>query len=189
MSGGLRIDSLRVHGFGHFSDYSRELGPGLNVLYGPNEAGKSTLLAFLRGMLFGFDKRARSESRYVPESGAFGGELTVGSGTGTLGVRRVVNRRGKAELTVLDAEGRALPAARLEEALAHVPRELFCEVFAFGLEELSSFEKLAEEDGVSRALFAAGLRGARRLPEDGMVRQITRFNCGSGPDFQASKRS
>lgn len=165
MSGGLRIDSLWVHGFGHFSDYTRPLGPGLNVLYGPNEAGKSTLLAFLRGMLFGFDKRGRSEARYTPEAGAFGGELLLSTASGPLRLRRMMNRRGKAEATLLGPEGLALPASRLDEALARVTRELFCEVFAFGLEELSSFEKLAEEDGVSRALFAAGLRGARRLPE------------------------
>ncbi|MGZ3459304.1 MAG: ATP-binding protein, partial [Archangium sp.] len=82
MSGGLRIDLLRVHGFGHFSGYELELRPGLNLLYGPNEAGKSTLLAFIRGMLFGLEKRGRSESRYEPEAGTFGGELCVSSGAG-----------------------------------------------------------------------------------------------------------
>ncbi|PTL81093.1 AAA family ATPase [Vitiosangium sp. GDMCC 1.1324] len=165
MKGGLRLDVLRVHGFGHFSGYELELGPGLNLLYGPNEAGKSTLLSFIRGMLFGLEKRGRSESRYEPEAGTFGGELCVSSGAGPLVVRRVADRRGKAAVTVLSPEGHELLASRLDEALAHVSRELFCEVFAFSLDELSSFEKLAEEDGVSRALFAAGLRGARRLPE------------------------
>ncbi|WNG40227.1 AAA family ATPase [Archangium violaceum] len=165
MRGGLRIDVLRVHGFGHFSGYELELGPGLNLLYGPNEAGKSTLLAFIRGMLFGLEKRGRSESRYEPEAGTFGGELCVSSGVGPLVVRRVADKRGRAPVTVLSPEGHELLPSRLDEALAHVSRELFCEVFAFSLDELSSFEMLAEEDGVSRALFAAGLRGARRLPE------------------------
>ena len=165
MSGGLRIDLVKVHGFGHFSGHEVELKPGLNLLYGPNEAGKSTLLAFLRGVLFGFEKRSRSESWYEPEAGTFGGELCLSTGTGPLVVRRVVDKRGKAPVRVHSPEGHELPASRLDEALAHVSRELFCEVFAFSLEELSTFEKLAKEDGVSRALFAAGLRGARRLPE------------------------
>jgi uncharacterized protein YhaN len=165
VSGGLRIDLVKVHGFGHFSGYEVELKPGLNLLYGPNEAGKSTLLAFLRGVLFGFEKRSRSESWYEPEAGTFGGELCLSTGGGPLVVRRVVDKRGKAPVRVHDPEGNELLASRLDEALAHVSRELFCEVFAFSLEELSTFEKLAKEDGVSRALFAAGLRGARRLPE------------------------
>ncbi|ATB28650.1 AAA family ATPase [Melittangium boletus] len=158
MSGGLRIDVVRVHGFGHFTDYSLELRPGLNLLYGPNEAGKSTLLAFLRGMLFGFDKQ------YEPETGTWGGELCVSSAAGPLVVRRTMGRRSKS-LSVVSPEGKELSASALDEARAHVSRELFHEVFAFSLDELSSFERLSKEDGVSRALFAAGLRGARRLPE------------------------
>ena len=165
MSGPLRIEQLRVRGFGHFTDYALELGPGLNLLYGPNEAGKSTLLAFLRGMLFGFDKRGRTEPGAEAATGAFGGELGLSSAVGPLRVRRMANGRGRPTVAVLSPEGQVLPADRLGEALAHVSRELFCEVFAFSLDELSSFEKLAGEDGVSRALFAAGLRGARRLPE------------------------
>jgi len=165
VSGGVRIDLLRVQGFGRFSGFELELGPGLNLLYGPNEAGKSTLLAFIRTLLFGFEKRARPEQRHEPESGTWGGELCLSTGLGPLVVRRVVDRRGRAPLTVLSPEGEVLEPSRLEEALAHVSRELFREVFAFSLEELSTFERLAEEDGVSRALFAAGLQGARRLPE------------------------
>ena len=165
MSGGVRIDVLKVEGFGHFSHFELALKPGLNLLYGPNEAGKSTLLAFIRSMLFGFEKRSRPEQRYEPEEGTYGGELCLSTGLGPLVVRRRVDRRGKGVLTVGSAEGEELQPARLEEALASVSRELFCEVFAFSLDELSTFEKLAEEGGVSRALFAAGLQGARRLPE------------------------
>jgi uncharacterized protein YhaN len=82
MTGGLRIELLRIHGFGHFSGYELALRPGLNLLYGPNEAGKSTLLAFLRGMLFGFDKKGRAEPRYEPEVGAGGGGLLVSTAEG-----------------------------------------------------------------------------------------------------------
>ena len=46
-----------------------DLGPGLTVLHGPNEAGKSTLLDFLRGVLFGFpDGRSRRPQRPPPDS-------------------------------------------------------------------------------------------------------------------------
>src|SRR5258708_2985289 len=48
---GMRIDLLRVHGFGHFANVELALSPALNVVFGPNEAGKSTLLAFVRAVL------------------------------------------------------------------------------------------------------------------------------------------
>ena len=53
----MKIERLKVEGFGHFRQFELELKPGLNVLYGPNEAGKSTLLAFVRAVLFGFEGR------------------------------------------------------------------------------------------------------------------------------------
>ena len=51
----MRIDSIHIEGFGHFAD--RRFGPidtPVTIFYGPNEAGKSTLLAYLRCILFGF---------------------------------------------------------------------------------------------------------------------------------------
>ncbi|QDE94506.1 AAA family ATPase [Myxococcus xanthus] len=166
MKPGLRIDALRVLGFGRFSGLAHDLGPGLHLMYGPNEAGKSTLLAFLRSMLFGFEKRGQPE-RYEPaHGGAFGGELTLTTHAGPLLVRRIASRRSsEGELSVRDAEGKELSKESLESALAHVSRELFFDVFAFRLDELAGFERLTEQRGASEALVAASMRGARRLPE------------------------
>ena len=51
----MRLEELYLDGFGHF--HQRAIGPisgHITVFYGPNEAGKSTLLAFIRAVLFGF---------------------------------------------------------------------------------------------------------------------------------------
>ncbi|MFY2558819.1 AAA family ATPase [Corallococcus terminator] len=168
MKPGLRIDTLRVRRFGHFSDLTLELGPGLHLLYGPNEAGKSTLLAFLRAVLFGFEKRGSPE-RYAPaeEDAPFGGELRLSTGAGPLLVRRMATPRGRKSetLTVLGPDGEPVSEERLKDARGHVTRELFFDVFAFRLEELAGFEQLTEERGASEALVAASMRGARRLPD------------------------
>lgn len=167
MKPGLRIDALRVQGFGRFSQLYRELGPGMHLLYGPNEAGKSTLLAFLRSMLFGFEKNGHPE-RYEPrDGGPFGGELRLTTEAGPLLVRRVAAGRksSKGEPTVLGPDGTPLPWERVQDALGHVSRELFFDVFAFRLDELAGFERLTEQRGASEALVAASMRGARRLPE------------------------
>ncbi|QSQ21284.1 AAA family ATPase [Pyxidicoccus parkwayensis] len=166
MKPGLRIDSLRVQGFGRFSQLHRELGPGMHLLHGPNEAGKSTLLAFLRSMLFGFEKNGHPE-RYEPrDGGPFGGELRLTTEAGPLLVRRMATgRKAKGEPTVLGPDGQPLPWERVQDALGHVSRELFFDVFAFRLDELAGFERLTEQRGASEALVAASMRGARRLPE------------------------
>ncbi len=58
----MKLDRLELTWFGKFADRAVELGPGLNLIYGPNESGKSTLQNFVRGMLFGFKKSGNRRS-------------------------------------------------------------------------------------------------------------------------------
>ncbi|MFL5321109.1 MAG: AAA family ATPase [Myxococcaceae bacterium] len=162
----MRIDRLRIDGFGHFRNFDLELKPGLNVLYGPNEAGKSTLLAFMRAVLFGFEKRADPQ-RYENEDGPYGGELQLTTAQGPLRVRRMGGgkRKFEGELIVKDGQGELLGEGRLKEALFQVNKTLFKEVFAFSLSELQSLEAFVEQKDLSEAIFAAGTQGAHRLPE------------------------
>ena len=51
----MKILSLHIEGFGKFHDLDISFKDGLNVVYGKNEAGKSTLHTFIRGMLFGIE--------------------------------------------------------------------------------------------------------------------------------------
>ena len=68
----MKILSLHIEGFGKFHDLDISFKDGLNVVYGKNEAGKSTLHTFIRGMLFGIEKQrgraARNDvySKYEP---------------------------------------------------------------------------------------------------------------------------
>lgn len=50
------IKKLIIDGFGKFSNEEIELNKGLNIIYGENEAGKTTLHTFIKGMLFGMGK-------------------------------------------------------------------------------------------------------------------------------------
>lgn len=58
----MRLDRLHLVGFGKFADKVLEFGPGLNLIFGENEGGKSTVLNFLRGMLFGLKKPGNRRS-------------------------------------------------------------------------------------------------------------------------------
>jgi len=69
----LQIRSLHAT-FGKLQQAELSLYPGLNLIYAPNESGKSTWSAFLRNMLYGLPTRDRSpladKHRYAPWSGA-----------------------------------------------------------------------------------------------------------------------
>lgn len=81
------IKRLKLEYFGKFQDKEIELLPGINLLYGENEAGKSTIHTFIRGMLFGIDRlrgrgsRSKEDiySRYLPWDypGAYGGQMDI----------------------------------------------------------------------------------------------------------------
>ncbi len=78
---------LRMNYFGRFHNKEIDLQPGINLIYGENEAGKSTLHTFIKGMLFGIERlRGRGSAskedlytRYLPWDypGAFGGSMEV----------------------------------------------------------------------------------------------------------------
>ena len=56
----MKIQKLRLKHFGKFTDKDIQLREGINILYGENESGKSTLHSFIKGMLFGME-RGRGE--------------------------------------------------------------------------------------------------------------------------------
>ncbi|MCI5791963.1 MAG: AAA family ATPase [Lachnospiraceae bacterium] len=63
----MRIKKIHITGFGRFRDFTLELSDGINVITGPNEAGKSTIHLFIRSMLYGADKKRRGAQRPVYE--------------------------------------------------------------------------------------------------------------------------
>lgn len=76
------INRLRINSYGKIKEKSLDLTSGINIIYGENEAGKSTVMAFIRAMLFGFgDSRSKLKSdrvRFAPWSGeALSGEVSI----------------------------------------------------------------------------------------------------------------
>lgn len=55
----MKIKSLDIASFGKFKNYHLDLSDGLTVLYGENEKGKSTIMAFIRMMFYGSTGKAQ----------------------------------------------------------------------------------------------------------------------------------
>jgi uncharacterized protein YhaN len=86
----MRVERLRVHGFGRLVDREFELAPGLTLVHGPNEAGKSTLHSALAASLVGLVPGGRRTpalaavvERYRPWAGErYGTRLELRSAAG-----------------------------------------------------------------------------------------------------------
>ena len=156
----MRIEELYLDGFGHF--HQRSIGPlsgPVTVFYGPNEAGKSTTLAFIRAVLFGFPPRFNSH--YPPLAGGrHGGRITVSDSVGAVyGVERYAGARGG--LSIVTHNGPASNADGLLQRLTgNATPDLFRNVFAFSLDELQAAASLNDSSGV---IYSAG-QGAPGLP-------------------------
>ncbi|MDP4090724.1 MAG: AAA family ATPase [Bacillota bacterium] len=65
------IRKLNIKSFGKLKDIEIEFNSGLNIIYGPNEAGKSTMQQFIKAMFYGMnsqrkDIRENERKRFLP---------------------------------------------------------------------------------------------------------------------------
>ncbi|MBE7037808.1 MAG: hypothetical protein E7404_02770 [Ruminococcaceae bacterium] len=75
------INKLNIISFGAFCDKEITFENGLNVLYGENESGKSTILAFIKFIFYGIANRKNDFKKYIPLSGEpMNGSITVTDG-------------------------------------------------------------------------------------------------------------
>ena len=78
----MEILNLKVNNFGKLSNKEIELKKGINIIYGENESGKSTLLKFIMGMFYGLSKNKNKKfisdyEKYMPwNGGEFSGKIT-----------------------------------------------------------------------------------------------------------------
>jgi uncharacterized protein YhaN len=152
----LRLTGFDIDGFGVFHDISlKGLPSGLALFLGDNEAGKSTLLAFFRSVLFGFPDKRSKERAYPPiVGGNLGGR--IGVMTRALGEVVVERRAGPhgGNVSVYFPDGTSASGEGLRVILGGTTSELFKNVYAFSLGELQTFESLNGE-AVKGALYGA----------------------------------
>ncbi|MCY3693806.1 MAG: AAA family ATPase [Chloroflexi bacterium] len=159
----LSIRRLRINGFGHFRDL--DIGPldeRVTIFEGPNEAGKSTLLEFIRTILFGFPRR-RGDRWFPPLAGGrHGGLIELSNGAGEITSVTRYEGKGRGPVEIFTADGQVRDEEYLAELLAVQGEDLFSNLYAFTLEELQS-DALLRDENVNRQIYSAGV-GERNLP-------------------------
>ena len=155
----MKITDLQVDGFGVWKGLDVEsLSSEMTIFHGYNEAGKTTLMQFVRSMMFGFS--ARRLKKYTPPvyGGLAGGSIEIKTPNGGWNIVRHVdpNRHSDpiGDLTVTDEhDGSVHGSAQLASLMADVDESIFNNVFAIGLreiQELGSLNNTAASDYLYR---------------------------------------
>ena len=177
----MQIRSLNAT-FGRLERRTLELAPGLNIIEAPNEAGKSTLTAFLRVMLYGLPTRERGaaadKNLYAPWSGsAMQGRLELTLEDGTLLTLTRDTARANAPMgrfsAVYTGTGEpvtSLTAADCGEALTGVPREVY-ERSAFIRQSGLAVDSSAELDRRIASLITTGEEGVSHTEAEAALRR------------------
>lgn len=153
----MRIDGIEIERFGAWRGFSQPLhSNGLSVIYGPNEAGKTTLLRFIRGVLYGFPTddapQARRRSRHEPMSGS----LKLRHRDQSYHVHRASRGDDAGLVSIRGLDASLSPGRVLSDVLSGTDEKLFQSVFAVGLPELQEFATLTEDE-VARHLYGMTL--------------------------------
>ena len=134
----MKINKLTAS-FGKLENDTLKLHEGLNVIYAPNESGKSTWCAFIRAMLYGVDSSQRSRAgflpdklRYAPWSGApMEGSMEVTADRCDITISRTTKtksapmREFSATYTGSGVPVEGITAANCGEMLTGVTRDVF----------------------------------------------------------------
>lgn len=148
----MHLSRLHLIAYGHFSDASVELSPGLNLVYGPNEAGKSTALRAINQLFFGFATRCEDAFLHGYPKLRVGATLRDRENEWTF-VRRKANKstlRGADDQTIV-------PDDQMDRWFRGIDAERYSQQFGIDYAQLVAGGRQIVEGGgdVGHALFAA----------------------------------
>ncbi|VEF48766.1 P-loop containing nucleoside triphosphate hydrolase [Bacillus freudenreichii] len=159
----MKLKQIHIYGFGRLNDFKVDNIEDMQLFFGENEAGKSTIMSFIHSILFGFPTLQQSELRYEPKTHtSYGGKLVFESEKyGEVVIERV---KGKAagDVNVLLEDGPAEASDFLPTLLNGTDKTMYRSVFSFDLQGIQEIQRLKEDD-IGKYLIAAGTVGTDDL--------------------------
>ncbi|WP_278473065.1 DUF4332 domain-containing protein [Gimesia maris] len=139
----MKITRIHVNQFGNWQDLNlAALDPGINVFYGPNETGKSTLMRMIRGILYGFQSDELREHSRVPDSVPWSALLDIRHQGQFYEIQRQTTANGRGHFS-FQSQSRGTSGTELLTSLqSGVNESVYENVFAIGLNELQELGTL-----------------------------------------------
>ena len=159
----MRIARLDLTRYGRFSDYTIDLGPApadgsdFHIVYGLNEAGKSTTAAAILDLLFGMEKQSPYGAAEARTNWHAYSAMRVGARIEVGGRAHEIARLKRDRNSLVDADNRPLDETFLKAELAGVDRASFRMMFSLDDESLEKGGEaiLASRGDLGQLLFSA----------------------------------
>jgi uncharacterized protein YhaN len=178
----VKITDIHIYGFGKLENLKLTGLQHFSVFYGENEAGKSTIMAFIHGILFGFPTKLQSEQRYEPKTHAkYGGKLTLMMEDGTAITVERVKGKASGDVKVFYEDGTIGGEEELKKKLNGIDKAAFQGVYSFNIHGLQEISRLKEAE-INRYLFSSGMTGTDAIfkLEDQWQKELDRLFKKSG---------
>ena len=196
----MKIRNVAIEQFGVWKGLQLPLKrTGLSVFYGPNEAGKTTLMRFLQWMLYNGPADVAGPVQFLPGNGwssrriGLVGSLDIESDCEPLTISRVCAGPNEQSVT-LHHDHQVLPSEDLAVRILHgIPESTFSRVFCLGLHELQELATLEAEEVADYVYHASlGPEGQRLLDLTRRIQDdresLIGNSCGPGTLVQILKR-
>ncbi len=159
----MRIIELHIYGYGKLEDYVIKSLDQMQIFYGENEAGKSTIMSFIHSILFGFPGKQSAENRYEPKNNPkYGGKIKAFFPDRGVAVIERVKGKATGDVTVSLEDGTIGGEELLKDLLKRMEKSIFQAIFSFNVHGLQNIHAMKGEE-LGRYLFSAGTLGTDKL--------------------------
>lgn len=154
----MKFTRANIYGFGKWVDKEIYFNENeLNIIYGENESGKTTLQKFIMFILFG--QTAKEQTAHQPiESSKFGGILTFLDANN----QEVTVERTKELLTIYSPTETSNEEKVLTSYLNGLTKQTFMSIYSFSAVDLLQIRDITEQE-FGNILFNVGLAGATNI--------------------------
>ncbi len=153
----MKILEMRLIAYGPFTDVTMDLSAGnegLHVIYGPNEAGKSSALRALRRLLYGIPGQSADDFLHPYAKMRIGATIQAGNGDQL----EFIRRKGRSNTLRAADDQTVVEDSTLHQFLQGVDADLFKTMFGIGYPDLvRGGQEIVQGGGnLGQLIFAAG---------------------------------
>lgn len=167
----MRLKQIQIYNFGQFSQETFDLPEGnLAAFFGGNEAGKSTTVAFIKQILFGFNLKNTSSvffEDYEPltKSYPMGGQLVFTSDAGEYVLERTWSKGDKSKTGAVKVllNGQEVPASLFYDQIQNIDGGFYAESFIFNEDLLRQVGSLSEGEILENIYYLGAAQSSQLL--------------------------